>query len=68
MEIRLLVAPSGLGKTTACMRAVEMALARGWRVAGVLSLPVWQAGVKTAIRLREIPFGPERILARATCW
>jgi nucleoside-triphosphatase THEP1 len=65
MPVLLLVASSGVGKTTACERAVEMAQAQGWRVAGVLSRPVWQAGVKTAIRLREVPLGPERILARA---
>jgi nucleoside-triphosphatase THEP1 len=64
-HIVLLVAPSGLGKTTACLRAVELAQASGLRVAGVLSLPVYQNGVKTAIALRDIVIGQERILARA---
>jgi len=65
VSVLLLVAPSGLGKTTACLRAVELALARGLRVAGVLSLPVYQGQVKTAIALRDIVTGQERILARA---
>jgi len=65
VSVLLLVAPSGLGKTTACLRAVELAPARGLRVSGVLSLPVYQDGVKTAIALRDIATGQERILARA---
>lgn len=65
MSVLVLVAPSGLGKTTACLRAVELTQARGLRVAGVLSLPVYQDGGKTAIVLRDIVTGQERILARA---
>jgi len=65
VSVLLLVAPSGLGKTTACLRAVELAQARGLRAAGVLSPPVYQDGVKTAIALRDIITGRERILARA---
>ena len=65
MSVLLLVAPSGLGKTTACRRAVELAQARGLRVSGVLSLPVYQDRVKTAIALRDIAGEQERILARA---
>ena len=61
----LLIASSGLGKTTACRRAVEQAQARGLRASGVLSLPVYQDGVKTAIALRDIAGEQERILARA---
>jgi len=63
-QVLLLTAPSGLGKTTACLRAVELAQARGLRVGGLLSLPVIQAGVKTAITLRDIRTGRERVLAR----
>lgn len=65
MSVLLLVAPSGLGKTTVCQRTVALAQARGLRVAGVLSLPVYQGPAKTAIVLRDIGTGQERILARA---
>ncbi len=64
-QVVLLTAPSGLGKTTACLRAVELAQARGVRVAGVLSLPVFRGGVKTAITLRDVGTGRERTLAHA---
>ena len=62
--VTLLIASSGVGKTTACLRAVELAQARGLRVAGVLSLPVYQGQAKTAIALRDIVGEQERILAR----
>jgi len=64
-HVVLLVAPSGLGKTTACLRTVELAQARGLRVAGVLSPPVYQGQVKTAIALRDVVTRQERILAHA---
>lgn len=58
----LLTAPSGLGKTSACLKLLE--LASGLRVAGVLSLPVFQDGSKIAIHLRDLDSGEERLLAR----
>jgi len=64
--VMLLIASSGVGKTTACLRAVELAQARKLKVAGMLSLPVYQGQVKTAIALRDISTKQERILARAT--
>jgi len=64
-QVVLLTAPSGQGKTTACARAVELAHARGLRVAGVLSLPVYQDGAKTAITLRDVGTGRARVLACA---
>jgi nucleoside-triphosphatase THEP1 len=64
-KVVLLTAPSGLGKTTACRRTVELAQARGLRAAGLLSLPVYQDGVKTAIMLHDISTGQAHVLARA---
>jgi nucleoside-triphosphatase THEP1 len=64
-RVMLLIASSGVGKTTACLRAVELAQASGLRVAGVLSLSVYQEQTKTAITLRDIAGEQERILARA---
>jgi len=61
----LLIASSGMGKTTARLRAVELAQARKLKVAGVLSRPVYQGQVKTAIALRDISTGQACILARA---
>ena len=64
-QVLLLMAPSGRGKTTACQRAVELARSRGLRVGGLLSPPVVHDGVKTAITLRDVGTGRERVLARA---
>jgi nucleoside-triphosphatase THEP1 len=64
--VMLLIASSGVGKTTACLRAVELAQARKLKVAGMLSLPEYQGQLKTAIALRDISTKQERTLARAT--
>ncbi len=64
MNLVLLVGPSGIGKTTTCLRVVELATAYGLRVSGVLSLPVYKDQIKAAISLRDISTGKERILAR----
>lgn len=64
MSILLLVGPSGVGKTTACQRIVELARSHGLSVAGILSLPVYDGQVKSAINLHDITSGRERTLAR----
>lgn len=64
MSLLLLVAPSGQGKTTACLRPIELARANNLRVSGLLSLPVYQGQEKVAISLRDIAKGQERLLAR----
>jgi nucleoside-triphosphatase THEP1 len=65
MRLVLLVAPSGVGKTTACLKVVEMAQNTGLRVAGILSVPIYQGEVKVGIALRDLATGQERLLARA---
>ncbi len=60
----VLIAPPGMGKTTACQRAVELARERGLRVAGVISPPVYHGEEKAAILLRAVSTGEERRLAR----
>ena len=64
MSLVLLVAPSGQGKTVACLRVVELAKSNRLRVSGLLSLPVYQDQDKVAISLHDITTGQERILAR----
>lgn len=64
-QVLLLTAPSGQGKTTACQRVVELARSHGLRVGGLLSLPVVQDSAKTAITLRDVGTGRERVLAHA---
>ena len=64
MSILLLVGPSGVGKTTACQRIVEQARSQGLTVAGILSIPVYDGQVKSAINLHDITSGRERTLAR----
>lgn len=63
-RIVLLSAPSGAGKTTICQTVTKLATQRGYRLAGILSLPVLRDGEKVAIRLHDIATGAERILAR----
>jgi nucleoside-triphosphatase THEP1 len=65
MGLMLLVAPSGVGKTTACLKTAELAQNNGLRVAGILSVPIYQDGVKVGIALRDLATGQERLLARA---
>lgn len=64
LKILLLVAASGAGKTTACQKLVELAKAHGLNVTGVLSIPVYDGQVKSAINLRDVTSGRERTLAR----
>jgi nucleoside-triphosphatase THEP1 len=65
MSIVILVASSGMGKTTACRRAVKLAKAAGFRAAGLLSVPLYRDGAKAAIVLYEIHGHSWRTLARA---
>ncbi|HSF80293.1 MAG TPA: nucleoside-triphosphatase [Anaerolineales bacterium] len=64
MRILLLVGPSGVGKTTTCLRIIALAREHDLRVAGVLSLPIYDSQVKSAINLHEIISSRERTLAR----
>lgn len=63
-RIVLLSAPSGAGKTTICQTVTKLGMQRGYRLAGILSLPVLRDGEAAAIRLHDIATGAERILAR----
>jgi len=62
-SLLLLVGSSGAGKTTWCRSLVETAQARGLHVGGLLSLAVFQEGIKTAIDLLDIQSGERRRLA-----
>ncbi|MGQ9834253.1 MAG: nucleoside-triphosphatase, partial [Candidatus Villigracilaceae bacterium] len=59
----LLTAPFGAGKTTFCADLAEQARAAGWDVAGILSPPVFENGVKTGILARNLRSGETRPLA-----
>ena len=63
MALYLLSAPSGAGKTTFCLRLTAAARACGRSVAGVLSLPQYVDGRKTALWLAPLPMGMPRLLA-----
>jgi nucleoside-triphosphatase THEP1 len=54
---------SGTGKTSFCLRVVETANAAGWQMAGLLSLPRFEAGRKTGIVVLELSSGEKRLLA-----
>ncbi len=64
LKILLLVAASGAGKTTACQKLVELAKDHDLNVTGVLSIPVYDSLVKSAINLVDATSSNERTLAR----
>jgi len=63
MRLILLQAPSGGGKTTACLRLAACAQNKHLRVGGVVTRPMWQLGHKTALWLHALPHGEARLLA-----
>ena len=66
-RVVLLTAPSGVGKTTVCRRLAARARTGGLRVAGLLTLPAWQAnGRKHALWLHSLAEEQVRLLAHVT--
>lgn len=53
----------GIGKTTLCRDLADQARAAGWKVAGLLSLAVFENGVKTGILAEDLRTGESRPLA-----
>jgi nucleoside-triphosphatase len=53
----------GAGKTTFCRHMAELARQAGWDVAGVLSPPRMENGVKTGIFALDLRHGEQRLLA-----
>lgn len=64
-QLYLLTAPRGAGKTTFCRALADQARAAGWDVAGLLSPPVFENGVKTGILAQNLRTGEARPLAIA---
>lgn len=54
----------GAGKTTFCDRLVAAARESGWKTAGLLSRPVFEEGLRTAIEAEDLRTGETRCLAR----
>ncbi|HSQ38578.1 MAG TPA: nucleoside-triphosphatase, partial [Anaerolineales bacterium] len=54
----------GAGKTTFCRALADQARAAGWDVAGLLSPPVFENGVKTGILAENLRTGETRHLAQ----
>lgn len=54
---------SGTGKTSFCQQVIEAANVIGWQVAGLLSLPRFEAGQKTGIFALDLSSGEKRLLA-----
>lgn len=66
VNLYLLTAPSGAGKTTFCRALAEQARAAGWDVAGILSPPVFENGEKVGIRAQNLRTGETRQLAQCS--
>ena len=60
----VLTGERGIGKTTYCRALANQARAAGWDVAGVLSPPVFENGVKTGIIAQNLRTGESRHLAQ----
>lgn len=52
------------GKTRFCTHLIKKARIEGLQVGGVVSPPVYENGIKTAIEVEELRSGEKRILAR----
>jgi nucleoside-triphosphatase THEP1 len=63
-HLYLLTAPRGAGKTTFCRVLADQARAAGWDVAGLLSPPIFENGVKTGILAENLRTGETRHLAQ----
>jgi nucleoside-triphosphatase len=63
-ELILLTGGRGAGKTTLCRQLVDLARRGGWRIAGVLSPPVFDNEVKIGIDVEDLSSGERRRLAR----
>lgn len=53
----------GSGKTSFCRKMVAAAREAGWKTAGLLSNPVFEEGVRTAIEVEDLRSGETRTLA-----
>ena len=59
----LITGSRGSGKTTLCTRLVEAAREAGWQTAGILSNPVFEGSIRTAIQAEDLRSGTARQLA-----
>ena len=62
-NIFLITGHSGVGKTTYCQQLCDSAQTNGWRVGGLLSVPVIVDAQKVAIALLDVATGEQRPLA-----
>lgn len=60
----LITGPIGAGKTAFCLAAVDWARTLGWKVAGLVSPPVFESKVKVGIDVVDVRSGERRRLAR----
>ncbi len=61
----LITGSRGAGKTTFCSQLVQAAREAGWQVAGLLSRPVCEGPLRTAIDAEDLRTGETRRLANA---
>ncbi len=62
--VLVLTGERGAGKSSCCQHIAELASARGWDVAGVLSPALFQEGLKVGILVTDLRSGETRALAR----
>jgi nucleoside-triphosphatase THEP1 len=63
MNLYLLTAEIGAGKTTFCAALAQQGLAAGWDVAGILCPPAFENGIKTGFSAQNLRTGETRPLA-----
>jgi len=63
-SLLLITGDSGMGKTTWCQQGRDLAQAHGWRVGGLLSIPVMAGVQKVAIDLLDVATGEQRPFAK----
>jgi nucleoside-triphosphatase len=66
-RVVLLTGESQVGKTTICQRAAALAAERGYRCAGILSMPLMKEGKRVGAKALNLANGQERELARTDC-
>jgi len=62
-SIQIITGDRGVGKSTYCLRRIEEAIEKGWKVAGLLSIALIREGEKLDIEIEDVKSGKKHLLA-----